>query len=206
MRDEPPSSTERDRLRQVERRLDGRGVELLGVRRARASRRAARRRRRRRAPRRAPPRPPSTPRPRRSWRRRARPCRRRSRRASGESRGRSFRSARCRPRDLVARAPGGMRHHPRPGGPRAPDRGILAGMHPGLHAQTQPDQAAIVMPSRDVTITYRAARRGLEPRRAALPLARASDRATASRCCSRTTRASTRSPGARSVPASTTRR
>jgi len=28
-------------------------------------------------------------------------------------------------------------------------------MHPGIHAQTQPDQAAIVMPSRDVTITYR---------------------------------------------------
>ena len=28
-------------------------------------------------------------------------------------------------------------------------------MHPGLHAQTQPDQAAIIMPSRGVTITYR---------------------------------------------------
>jgi long-chain acyl-CoA synthetase len=28
-------------------------------------------------------------------------------------------------------------------------------MHPGIHAQTRPDQAAIIFPSRDVTITYR---------------------------------------------------
>src|SRR4026207_2078959 len=31
----------------------------------------------------------------------------------------------------------------------------LPGMHPGLHAQTQPDQAANIMPSRGVPITYR---------------------------------------------------
>jgi long-chain acyl-CoA synthetase len=33
---------------------------------------------------------------------------------------------------------------------------MVGAMHPGLHAQTRPDQPAIIIPSRDVTITYRA--------------------------------------------------